>query len=93
MTVPQGVAIVVAVVQFCKKLLPTLIQGVVAQILAVVVSAGVTAYKVISEGGVFNFAAITFFVEVLVGAIGAYGLIKVAGGSNEAGGSATSNPS
>lgn len=80
MTVVAAVAIVVAVVQFAKKALPTVVQGAVAVGLVVVVSAGVTAYKHVAEGLPFTIAAITFLVQVIIGAMGAYGLVKAAAG-------------
>jgi hypothetical protein len=81
MTTVAAIAIVMAIVQFLKKALPQLIQGPVAVMLVVLSSVGVTAYKFISEGGFNPITAITFLFSVIVGAMGAYGLIKVAGGS------------
>jgi hypothetical protein len=81
MSTVQAVAIVMAIVQFAKKLFPTIVKDVVATVLAVVCSVGVTAYKYLSEGLPFDFSAIMFAVQVIIGATAAYGLIKVASGS------------
>jgi hypothetical protein len=79
MTTISAIAIVMAIVQFVKKALPKLnITGPVAIALTVVASICVTVYKYISEGLPLTFAAIVFCVEVIVGANGAYNLIKVA---------------
>jgi hypothetical protein len=67
------------------------VQGVVAQVLVIICSIGVTLYKFISEGLPITLAAITFLVAVYMGAIASYSLIKVAGGSTESGGSANPN--
>lgn len=84
MTVASAIAIVVAVVQFVKtKLFPTAIEGAVAVVFTVAVSVGVTLYKYVAEGIPINFGAITFAVQVVVGAMGAYGLVKVASGKTE----------
>jgi len=80
MTVIAAVAVVMAVVQFAKKALPTVIQGAFAVGIVVVASAGVTVYKYIAEGLPFTFAAVTFLIQVVVGAMGAYGLVKAAAG-------------
>lgn len=80
MTVPIAIGIVMAGVQFVKKIFPA-IAGVAAVILVVVFSAGVTVYKYINEGIPLNFSAIVFFAEVVIGAMGAYGLIKTAAGN------------
>ena len=88
-TVAAAIAATAAGVQFIKKLLPSVVQGVVAQGITVVVAIAVTAYAYVSSGTPFTFAAVTFLIAVIVGAMGAYGLIKVAGGSAEKGGSAT----
>lgn len=81
-TTAAAIAIVVAIVQFLKKVLPQFIQGPVAIVLVVLASVGVTAYKFLSEGIPFTLAAITFLISVIVGALSAYSLIKVAGGAN-----------
>ena len=81
MTTVAAIAVVMAIIQFLKKAFPQLIQGSVAVILVILSSIGVTAYKFISEGVPFTLAAITFLFSVIVGAMGAYGLIKVAGGN------------
>lgn len=84
MTVAAAIAIVVAVVQFVKtKLLPTVIQGAVAVVFTVIVSVGVTLYKYVAEGLPIDFGAITFCIQVVVGAMGAYGLVKVAAGKTD----------
>lgn len=75
-----AIAIVMAIVQFAKKLLPAVVQGPIGVALVVIVSAGVTAYKYVAEALPFNFGAITFLVAVIVGAMSAYSLIKVAAG-------------
>ena len=77
----QAIAIVMAVVQFLKKWLPTIIQGAIATTLTIVMSVAVTLFEFISEGLPLNAGAIAFFFEVVVGAMGGYGLLKVAGGS------------
>lgn len=84
MTTVTAIAIVMGIVQFLKKALPKIIQGPVAVILIILSSVGVTAYKFISEGIPFTFAAITFLVSVIIGAMSAYELIKVAGGKKTA---------
>jgi hypothetical protein len=81
MTAIQCIAIVMAVVQFAKKLLPTVVKDLMASVLTVVVSVAVVVFKYVSEGLPINFSAITFLVEVIVGAMGGYGLLKVAGGT------------
>jgi putative effector of murein hydrolase LrgA (UPF0299 family) len=81
MTTVAAIAVVMAIIQFLKKAFPQLIQGPIAVIFVILFSVGVTAYKFISEGVPFTLAAITFLFSVIVGAMGAYGLIKVAGGS------------
>lgn len=80
MTVVEAIGIVMAALQFCKKLIPT-IGGSLAFLLCAVFSLAVTAFKFLNEATPFTFAAITFFVQVFVGATGAYGLVKVAGGN------------
>lgn len=77
----QAIAVVMAVVQFLKKWLPNVIQGAVATTLTLVMSLAVTLFKFLSEGLPLNAGAIAFFFEVVVGAMGGYGLLKVAGGS------------
>jgi hypothetical protein len=81
MTQLQAIAVVMAIVQFLKKVLPNVIQGPVAVVLVVLASVGVTAYKFLSEGTAFTFAAITFLIAVIIGALSGYGLLKVAGGT------------
>lgn len=81
MTEVAAIAIVMGIVQFLKKLAPTVIQGPIGVALVVVFSAGVTGYKYIAEGLPFNFGAITFLVAVIIGAMSAYSLIKVASGT------------
>jgi len=76
----EGIAIVVAVVQFAKKVFP-LIQGTAAVALVIAASVAVTFYKFVNEGLPLGFAAITFLVPVIVGALSAYSLVKVAGGN------------
>lgn len=80
MTQVHAIAIVMAVVQFAKKLLPTIIKDVVAMVLTALVAVAVTVFKYVSEGLPINFGAITFLVEVIVGAMSAYSLLTVAGG-------------
>jgi uncharacterized membrane protein len=77
----QAIAIVMAVMQFFKKVLPTIIKDMVASVLTVILSVIVVVFKYVSEGLPLNFGAITFLVEVIVGAMGGYGLLKVAGGA------------
>lgn len=88
MTTVAAIALVVGAVQFLKKLAPDFVQGTVAQVLVIIASVGVTLYKYLSEGLPLTIAAIAFLVAVYAGAIASYSLIKVAGGSTEAGGSA-----
>lgn len=78
MTTIQAIAIVMAVVQFAKKVLPTVIQGAVAVALVIVTSVAVTAYKFLAEGLPFTLEVVTFLISVIVGAMSAYSLIKVA---------------
>ena len=82
MTTVVAIGIVMAIVQFFKKLAPGIVQGTVAVILVFLASFGVTVYKFVSEGNPFNLAAITFLVSVIVGALSAYSLLQVAGGKN-----------
>ena len=77
----QAIAIVMAVVQFLKKLLPTIIKDLVATVVTVLTAVVVVVFKYVSEGLPLNFGAITFLIEVIVGAMGTYGLITVAGGA------------
>ena len=81
MTTVSAIAIVMAIVQFFKKLLPSLIQGTAARVLVILASIGVTLYKFLNEGLPLTFAAITFAVTVIVGALSAYSLVQVAGGN------------
>jgi len=81
MSVIQAIAVVMAVVQFIKKPFPLIVEGMVAKVLVILASVAVTLYKFISEGLPLSFAAITFAVEVIIGALSAYSLIKVAGGN------------
>ena len=76
MTTVSAIAIVMAVVQFFKKLLPQFVQGTAARVLVVLASVGVTLYKYINEGLPLTFAAISFAVTVIVGALSAYSLLK-----------------
>lgn len=78
MSTVTAIAIVMAIIQFCKKLLPTLVEGTVAMVLVVIASVGVTLYKFIAEGLPITLAALTFLIAVIVGAMSAYSLIKVA---------------
>ena len=80
MTTVAAIAIVVAVDQFAKKVFP-LIQGTAAVALVIAASVAVTFYKFVNEGLPLGFAAITFLVPVIVGALSAYSLVKVAGGN------------
>jgi len=80
MSTVTAIAIVMGIVQFAKKFLPTIIKDVVATVLVVVCAIGVTAYKYLAEGLPFDFSAITFLVSVIVGAMASYGLIKVSSG-------------
>jgi len=81
MTQVQAIAIVMAVVQFLKKWLPNVIKDVVATVLTIAMSVAVTLFKFLSEGLPLNFGAITFLLEVIIGAMGAYSLVTVAGGA------------
>jgi uncharacterized membrane protein YfcA len=77
----SAIAIVMAVVQFFKKLLPNIIRGTAARVLVILASIAVTLYKFLNEGLPLTFAAITFAVTVIVGALSAYSLVQVAGGN------------
>jgi len=81
MTTVSAIAIVMAVVQFFKKLLPSLVQGTAARVLVILASIGVTLYKFLNEGLPLTFAAISFAVTVIIGALSAYSLVQVAGGN------------
>jgi len=81
MTTVSAIAIVMAVVQFFKKLLPNVVQGTAARVLVILASVGVTLYKFLNEGLPLTFAAITFAVSVIIGALSAYSLVQVAGGN------------
>jgi hypothetical protein len=81
MTTVSAIAIVMAVVQFFKKLLPSLVQGTAARVLVILASIAVTLYKFLNEGLPLTFAAITFAVSVIIGALSAYSLVQVAGGN------------
>jgi len=76
MTIALAVAFVMTVVQFVKKVIPT-IAGTAATIVVVLASVGVTFYKFFNEALPIGPATLLFFVQVVVGAIGAYSLIKV----------------
>lgn len=80
MTIAIAVAWVMAAVQFVKKVFPAL-AGAAAIVAVVVGSAGITLYKYVGEGLAIDLSAVIFFVQVVIGAIGAYSLIKVASGS------------
>jgi hypothetical protein len=81
MNTVSAIAIVMAVVQFVKKLLPSIVQGTVARVLVILTSVAVTLYKFLNEGLPLTFAAITFAVTVIIGALSAYSLVQVAGGN------------
>lgn len=81
MSVAIAIGAVMAGVQFVKKLFPA-IAGTAAVVVVVLFSAGATAYKFISEGLPITISALVFFIEVVVGAIGAYSLIKTASGTD-----------
>jgi len=81
MSTVEGIAVVMAVVQFFKKLLPNVVQGTAARALVILVSIGVTLYKFLNEGLPLTFVAITFAVSVIIGALSAYSLVQVAGGN------------
>jgi tellurite resistance protein TehA-like permease len=80
MTTAAAIAIVMAIVQFFKKVFPTIVQGTIAIALVFVSSIGVTLYKFLNEGLSLTFVAVTFLVTVVIGAMSAYSLLKVAGG-------------
>ena len=77
----SAIAIVMAIVQFFKKLLPNVVQGTAARVLVILASIGVTFYKFLNEGLPLTFAAISFAVTVIIGALSAYSLVQVAGGN------------
>jgi len=77
----SAIALVMGIVQFFKKLLPCFIQGTAAIVLVVLVSVGATLYKFLNEGLPLTFAAISFAVTVIIGALSAYSLVQVAGGN------------
>jgi hypothetical protein len=81
MSTVEAIAVVMAAVQFVKKLLPSIVQGAVARVLVILASIVVTLYKFLNEGLPLTFAAITFAVTVIVGALSAYSLVQVAGGN------------
>ena len=81
MSTVESIAIVMAIVQFFKKLLPNVVQGTAARVLVILASVGVTLYKFLNEGLPLTFAAITFAVTVIIGALSAYSLVQVAGGN------------
>ena len=81
MSTVESIAIVMAIVQFFKKLLPNVVQGTAARVLVILASVGVTLYKFLNEGLPLTFAAITFAVSVIIGALSAYSLVQVAGGN------------
>ena len=81
MSTVESIAIVIAIVQFFKKLLPNVVQGTAARVLVILASVGVTLYKFLNEGLPLTFAAITFAVTVIIGALSAYSLVQVAGGN------------
>lgn len=61
------VALVVAVTQVLKGVIP-----INANIIAVVLSIGVVAYKALAAGTPFTFALALIFIQVIVGAVGAF---------------------
>lgn len=75
MQVAVAIAFVMTTIQFLKKVFPSL-NGAVATAAVVLFSAGATAYKFVNEGLPIGLPVITFFVETVVGALGAYSLIK-----------------
>jgi len=81
MTQIAAIALVMGIVQFFKKLLPNFIQGTAARVLVILASIGVTLYKFLNEGLPLTFAAISFAVTVIIGALSAYSLVQVAGGN------------
>jgi type IV secretory pathway VirB2 component (pilin) len=80
MTTISAIAVVMAIVQFVKNIFP-FIQGNIARALVIVVSVAVTLYKFIGEGLPLNLVAVMFLTCVIVGALSAYSLVKVAGGN------------
>ena len=81
MSTVSAIAIVMAIVQFFKKLLPNVVQGIAARVLVILASIGVTLYKFLNEGLPLTFAAISFAVTVIIGALSASSLVQVAGGN------------
>jgi uncharacterized membrane protein YfcA len=81
MSTVSAIAIVMAIVQFFKKLLPNVVQGTAARVLVILASIGVTLYKFLNEGLPLTFAAISFAVTVIIGALSAYSLVQIAGGN------------
>lgn len=77
MTIAAAVAFVVTAVQFVKKVFP-FISGKIAIGLVVLASAAVSLYKFLSEGLPLGLDTILFFIQVVIGALGAYSLVKVA---------------
>jgi len=75
MSVAIAIAFVMTTIQFLKKVIP-LIEGSLATVLVVLLSAGVTVYKFATESLPLGIPALAFFGEVVVGALGAYSLIK-----------------
>jgi len=81
MSTVEAIGITMAAVQFFKKLLPNVVQGTAARVLVILASIGVTLYKFLNEGLPLTFAAISFAVTVIIGALSAYSLVQVAGGN------------
>ena len=81
MSIAIAVAFVCSAVQFIKKVVPS-ITGTAAIVAVVICSAGVTVYNFVNSGTPITIAALLFFVQVVMGALGAYSLVKVAAGSN-----------
>ena len=80
MTVAIAIAFVCTAVQFIKKVFPA-IQGNIAVALVVLLSVGTTLFKYLNEGLPITIAALLFCVEVVIGALRAYSLIKVSSGN------------
>ena len=67
MDVVALVALVIAITQVLKKFIP-----ISPDILAIVVSVGVVAFKAVETSTPLTFALIPLLIQVIVGAIGAF---------------------
>jgi len=90
MNVAEMIAYAIGATQFVKKLaekVKIVISGAAAVVLATVVAVGVVIGFHIAQNIPITLAIIGEIVQVAIGANAGYSLIKVAGGSQERGGS------